>query len=98
MLGDRLWVADPSQGTVRPLSLTDGQPDGDPVQLGGTPVAVAAGPEALWVADSESDTVTRIDSGGGTESPVPVGKRPVAVYLPPGFDPGSTRFGCARST
>jgi predicted Ser/Thr protein kinase len=77
-----LWVVDSENGTLSSRSLTDGSGIGEPVALGGLPVAVTSGPEALWVVDAEDGTATRVDpSTREAGDPVTVGERPAAVAV-----------------
>jgi streptogramin lyase len=56
---------------------------GRPISVGGSPVAVAAGEGAVWVADNTGGTVTRIDPATGTVQgdPVRVGSGPKAIAV-----------------
>lgn len=60
-----LWEVDPASGRVT----------GRPIRLGSKqPIAIAAGRHALWIADYDSSTVTRIRlvlAGCGAATPLP---------------------------
>src|SRR2546429_8887713 len=55
------------------------------IPVGGLPDVIAVGPDAVWVANGEDGTVTRIDPATGQPSgPVPVGSGPKGIAITPG--------------
>jgi YVTN family beta-propeller protein len=76
--GDHLWVA-PSDGLLTRLD-TQSARVLQSIDPKNSPYAVAVGPDALWVAGGDSDTVTRVDPTG-LLTPIPVGHDPVAVAV-----------------
>src|SRR5262249_57613305 len=55
------------------------------IPVGGLPDGIAVGPDAVWVANGEDGTVTRIDPATGQPSgPVPVGSGPKGIAITPG--------------
>lgn len=78
-IGDgNVWVLSRIQSAVTPISEGSAQV-GQPIALGGDPIAIALGDGALWIAD-RAGTVDRIpiNGSGGVES-VPVGGDPVDI-------------------
>ena len=58
--------------------------DQEGVQVGALPDGVAVGPDAVWVANGEDGTVTRIDPATGQPSgPMPVGSGPEGIAVTP---------------
>jgi len=55
------------------------------VTVGKAPIAIAVGPDSLWVANHEDDTVTRVEMLGPGQAPalttIPVGDGPVDVAV-----------------
>ena len=52
--------------------------------VGQAPTALAVGPDAVWVANRDDDTVTRLDRASGeTTDTIPVGDKPLAIALDP---------------
>jgi DNA-binding beta-propeller fold protein YncE len=68
--------AQPAGGTVEPAAAR-------PIQVGGSPIAVAAGGGAVWVADNTGGTVSRIDptTGAVDRDPIRVGSGPEAIAV-----------------
>jgi hypothetical protein len=66
--------AQPAPATLEPSA-------GRPIQVGGSPIAVAAGEGAIWVADNTRGAVIRIDPATGTVQgdPIRVGSGPEAI-------------------
>ena len=65
----------------------------DMVEVGAEPVAIVSGHDALWVANAESDTVSRIDPATrevtatvGVASPVDLAVGPDAIWVASGID------------
>lgn len=57
-----IYIPDPSRpGTVVEVNPADGKPVGLPVPVGDSPSYMAAGEGAVWVAQYDSGTITRID-------------------------------------
>jgi YVTN family beta-propeller protein len=56
---------------------------GNPIQVGDGPKEVALGLGAAWVANTDSNTVTRIDARSGkiVGAPIPTGKTPVGIAV-----------------
>jgi YVTN family beta-propeller protein len=71
-----VWVA-PSSGLLSRLSARTGRVLRR-IDPGTSPTGVAAGGGALWLANSDADTVTRVDPTGLT-TPIPVGRGPAAL-------------------
>lgn len=52
--------------------------------VGRSPTALAVGTDAVWVANRDDDTVTRLDRATGeTTDTIPVGNEPLAIALDP---------------
>ena len=78
---------DPATGTVTKRG----------IQVGARPDGIAAGPDAVWVANGEDGTVTRIDPATGQPSgPVPVGSGPAGIAVTPGSGVGGQLAGSHR--
>ena len=54
---------------------------GPPIRVAGSPIAIAAGEGAVWVANNTRGTVSRIDPAGRAVQgkPIRVGEGPVAI-------------------
>jgi YVTN family beta-propeller protein len=76
--GGTVWVA-PSSGLLSRLDATDARVVGR-IDPNSGPAAVALGAEAVWVTDSEANTVTRIDPTG-LLTPIPVGRGPGGIAV-----------------
>jgi YVTN family beta-propeller protein len=76
--GDAVWVA-PSSGLLSRLSPV-GARSVQQVDPNAGPTAVAVGAGAVWVTDSDANTVTRIDPTG-LVTPIPVGHGPSAIAI-----------------
>src|SRR5262249_38973155 len=73
-----LWAA-PSSGLLTRLDPASGRVLRR-IDPNTSPTAVAAGADALWLPNSDADTVTRMDATGlGTS--IPVGRGPAAVAV-----------------
>jgi len=79
--GDRIWVTG-LEDRVTPLDPATGAV-GPAVRVGTGPIGVEATATALWVANSDDDTVSRLDPATGLElgPPIDVGDAPVAVAV-----------------
>jgi class 3 adenylate cyclase/streptogramin lyase len=78
---DDIWIVNRDAGTVTPLR--EGRA-GNPIQVGSEPVDIAVGDDAVWVADLENGTVTRIDrSFDRVEKVIEVGDLVQAVAVDP---------------
>ena len=77
----------PSTGTVVSLDPRSGKVE-DTVHVGVDPVAIAAGNDAIWVANRDNATVTKIAPQSPTQAyardVVPVGRGPIAIATVPG--------------
>ena len=52
------------------------------IPVGGLPDGIAVGPDAVWVANGQDGTVTRIDPATGQPSgPLPVGSGPEGIAV-----------------
>ena len=76
--GDAVWVA-PSSGLLSRLSPQSARAV-QQVDPNAGPTAVAVGAGAVWVTDSDANTVTRIDPTG-LATPIPVGNGPSAIAI-----------------
>ena len=76
--GKTVWIA-PSSGLLTRLDPRTGAVIKE-IDPNAGPTAVAVGPDAVWVADSDAGTVTRVDPTGLTK-PIPVGGSPSAIAL-----------------
>ena len=56
-----VWVADTRRRHGRKIDLESGEAEGDPIEVGPEPGAVAVGGDAVWVANNGDGTVTRIE-------------------------------------
>jgi YVTN family beta-propeller protein len=77
-LGKTLWIA-PSSGLLTRVDLRTGRILDD-IDTNSGPTAVAVGPDAAWVADSDAGTVTRVDPTGQL-TPIRVVGSPSAIAL-----------------
>jgi class 3 adenylate cyclase/streptogramin lyase len=71
--GDKgdVWLVNREAGAITPVR--DGDP-GEPIQVGSQPVNVAVSEDAVWVANKEDGTVTRIDQDlGRVEATIDIG-------------------------
>jgi YVTN family beta-propeller protein len=73
-----IWVV-PSLGLLTRLNAVSNRPTAE-IDVASSPTSVAVGPDAVWIADTFADTVTRVDPTGAL-SPIPVGHGPAAVAL-----------------
>jgi YVTN family beta-propeller protein len=76
--GNAVWVA-PSSGLLSRLSTRSTQAV-QQVDPNAGPTAIAVGAGAVWVTDSDANTVTRIDPTG-LVTPIPVGHGPSAIAI-----------------
>src|SRR5439155_18962895 len=83
----RVWVVSPSTGTVVSLDPRSGKVE-DTVHVGVDPVAIAAGDDAIWVANRDNGTVTKIAPRSPTQAyasdVVTVGRGPISIATVPG--------------
>ena len=77
-LGDAVWVA-PSSGLLSRVNPGSGRVV-QQVDPNAGPTAVAVGAGAVWVTDSDANTVTRIDPTG-LQTPIPVGHGPSGIAV-----------------
>ena len=56
-----LWVTNAGDGTVSRIDPDTAQVSGDPIEVGGRPLGIAAGKDAVWVTSFTDGTVTRLD-------------------------------------
>jgi class 3 adenylate cyclase len=76
-----VWLVNSEAGTVTPVR--DGRPR-EPIRVGSRPVDIAAGPDAIWIADQENGTVTRIDpSLGRIDKVIDIGAPVRAIAVDP---------------
>ena len=80
-LGKTVWIA-PSSGLLTRLDPRTGRVIKE-IDPNAGPTAVAVGPDAVWVADSDAGTVTRVDPTGSLTA-IPVGGSPSAIALDAG--------------
>ena len=80
LAGGELWVA-PSYGLLARIDARTGSVRQPPIDTGHKPMVVAAGAKSVWVADVDSNTVTRVDPASGVTTPIPVGNRPAGIAL-----------------
>jgi DNA-binding beta-propeller fold protein YncE len=75
----RLWVSG-IERTVTAIDTTTGEPDA-PIDIGNAPIGMALDGDVLWVANSDDDTVARLDvrTGRAVGAPIAVGNAPIAV-------------------
>ena len=55
-----MWVTNNDDNTVTRIDAKTGRVVGSPIPVGSKPLGIATGAGAVWVANHESDTVTRI--------------------------------------
>ena len=75
-----LWVA-PSWGLMRRIDPRTGSVKEAAIDPGHDPSAVAADADSAWVADTDANTVTRIDAASGLATTIPVGNGPAGIAL-----------------
>jgi len=75
-----LWASIAPAGAVRPVNLKRAVP-GAPVPVGRHPAGVTVTHGLVWVADSRSGNVTRVNPaiGSAVGAPIPVGSRPGGI-------------------
>jgi len=77
--GGDVWLVNTEAGTITPVR---GGESREPIQVGSEPVDIVVGEDAVWVADQENGTVTRIDrSLGRVEEVIDIGGPVVAVTV-----------------
>ena len=76
--GDSVWIA-PSTGLLTRLDPSTGRVV-QTIDPNAGPAAVAVGADAVWVTDSDANTVTRVDPTG-LLTPIPVGHGPCAIAV-----------------
>jgi YVTN family beta-propeller protein len=84
---DAVWVSinrgrEKPGGLVR-LDPRSGEIQGSPIPVGNFPWGIAAGPDAVWVANEDDDTVSRIDPNVGRTvgEPIVVGDGPRGIAI-----------------
>jgi YVTN family beta-propeller protein len=77
-----VWVSNSGQAKVWRYNPTAFQEPIDESSVGRRPTGIAAG-EAIWVANSAGDSVSRIDPNDVGVVTVPVGKGPTAIAVTP---------------
>jgi len=81
LAGGSLWLA-PSAGRLTPLDPVTGKTAGARLDAGPTPVAIAAEPGAVWVADAAgAGSVSRIDARTGIAKSTPLAGEPAGIAL-----------------
>jgi DNA-binding beta-propeller fold protein YncE len=76
----RVVVATAGDGGLTVIDARTRRPAGDPVRVGGSPVAVALAGDDAWVADAGRDAVLRVDLGRRTvDPPIRLDGKPVAI-------------------
>ena len=81
-----VWVSNSSEAEVWRYNPTAFEDPVDESSVGRRPTGIAAGEaagEAIWVANSAADTVSRIDPQGGSVLSIPVGDNPTAISVTP---------------
>jgi YVTN family beta-propeller protein len=81
-----VWVSNSGQAEVWRYNPAAFQEPLDESSVGRRPTGIAAGEaagEAIWVANSASDSVSRIDPNDGAVVTVPVGEGPTAIAVTP---------------
>jgi DNA-binding beta-propeller fold protein YncE len=100
--GPRIWVSG-VEDTITPLDPVTGTV-GEAVAVGTGPIGLASTRDVLWVANSDDDTVSRLDPATGRSlgNEISVGDAPVAVVIAGGDSwvldqdgPSLTRIGGA---
>lgn len=77
--GQRLWVANLTDGTVQSIDIATGEAD-TPLHVGTEPRALAFDGARLWVANAKDNTVQSIDPATHhLSAPIAVGKEPSAL-------------------
>jgi YVTN family beta-propeller protein len=76
--GSTAWIA-PSTGLLTRLDPSTGRPV-QSIDPNAGPTAVAVGAGAVWIADSDANTVTRVDPTG-LLTPIPVGHGPSGIAI-----------------
>jgi YVTN family beta-propeller protein len=59
--GDRLWVSDRNDGTVRSIDVVSSEPVDSPIPIDAPPTDLVAGPRFLWVSLADDGAVRRVD-------------------------------------
>ena len=78
-------MANEGDGTVDRIDPATGDVTKRGIQVGARPDGIAAGPDAVWVANGEDGTVQRIDPATGQPGgPVHVGSGPAGIAVTPG--------------
>jgi virginiamycin B lyase len=72
-----LWVTVPATDTLLKLSPADPSAAPQSIKVGDGPRFLAIGPDAVWVMDQGSGSVTRVDAGGNVVATIPVSDRPI---------------------
>jgi YVTN family beta-propeller protein len=75
-----LWVA-PSLGLLTRLDPTTGRIRRPQIDVGQSPLTVAADARQVWVADRWAEVVSRIDPSTGVAEPIPVTGGPAEIAL-----------------
>lgn len=77
-VGDSVWVA-PSTGLLTRLDASTGAVEQE-LDPNASPDGIALGEGAVWLTDTEADTVVRVDPTG-VLTPIPVGNAPTAIAV-----------------
>jgi streptogramin lyase/predicted Ser/Thr protein kinase len=75
-----LWASSASTRSVRPIDLDEAEPR-PPIAVGRGPAGVTVADDTVWVANSRSGNVTRVNPaiGAVVGAPIPVGGRPGGI-------------------
>ena len=80
LVDDVAWVADAQAGTVRPVALGTGRA-GPPIDVGRTPVAIAADAGGVFVVCRGDRTLVSLDADGSVRSRRQLAQPPTALAL-----------------
>lgn len=77
-----MWVVNFADNTVSRISVEANEVVGNPIRVGTGPSAIASGPSGVWVANSEDNTIQRIDPvTGEAQAPIGVGEGPDGIAV-----------------
>ena len=77
-----MWVTDSTDNTLTRIVVAGDGVVTDPIPLGNGPGAIAAGEDAIWVANSRDDTVSRIDPvTRAVDARIEVGRMPSGIAV-----------------